>query len=125
MVSELTPNNVTIDKLMPVTTPDDKRLPLLPPTGITLLDCLSSLPRMGTFLRGHNINPDIIRAKAKASFRQQDNWNSVEIIIQPSIDDKLNEFLSNLKFNSNYVDHVDYRDFGNGGIIYLHGIHGH
>jgi hypothetical protein len=126
MGSEATQHfNLSLIRPVIVFTYDDKRLPLLPPTGITLLDCLSSLPRMNNFMRGYGIIPDMIRGKLNASYRSQDDWYVIKITIQPSLQNKVDEFCSNLIFSANYAGHVEFDDYSSGGVIQISGYHGH
>jgi hypothetical protein len=123
--NEITLNNASLTRFVIIFTQDDERLPLLPSTGITLLDCFSSLPRMSNFVYSCGITPDMVRGKITSMYRQQDNWYSLEIIIHPSSQEKAVEFFSNLTFSANYTEHIDFQDFDNGGIISINGLHGH
>ena len=74
--------NVSLSRFQAVLTQDDKRLPLLPEWGITLLECLSSLPRMRTVVHGYGITPDMVRATLTATVRPdtQTTCDSMPII---------------------------------------------
>ena len=105
-------------------THDDKRLPLLSEAGITLLECLSSLPRMRTVIYGYGIIPDMVRAKVTGTLRA-DNSQITQIVVQPSTQENVDEFFANMQFNANYLEQIDLQHLNNGGIITLHGNYGH
>jgi hypothetical protein len=82
----------------------------------------TDLERFALF--NYGARPDMIRAKIAATLNR-DGSQSTQIVIQPSDNNKIEEFLSNSKFNANFVDHISVVELNNGGIIDLNGNHGH
>jgi hypothetical protein len=116
--------NVHLTRFQTLLTQDDKRLPLLQRSGITLLECLSSLPRMRHLVNDYGIVPDMVRATLTATHRPG-TPPMTQIIIQPTNQEKVDQFLDNMQFNANSGDQVNLQYLPNGGIITLHGDYGH
>jgi YaaC-like Protein len=117
-------HNVSLTTFHTILTQDDKRLQLLPDSGITLLECLSSLPGMSHFLYSYGITPDMVRAKVTATL-DATGMQTTQITVQPSDQEKVNEFFANMTFNANNADIIQMQELPNGGLITLSGNYGH
>jgi hypothetical protein len=115
---------VSLTRFQTIMNQDDRRLPLLPDSGISLLECLSSLPRMRHFVHDFGITPDMVRATITAT-RRPDTPEITQIVIQPTDQGKVDQLLDNMQFNANSCDLVNLQQLPNGGIITLHGDYGH
>jgi hypothetical protein len=100
--------------------PADERLPLLPAQGISLLECLRTLPGTAQFIAQHGIAPNVVRGKVELD---QDpvtpSRSRLTVVVHPGDDRLIETFLSNIKIHPNDVDRVEYIPLASGGIIQI------
>lgn len=78
-----------------VLTPADVRLPLVPEAGLTLLDCIQSIPGMQQYLNSVGENAALVRAGISVDV-PHDNSHNYRIIFHPNVDEILNELYESI-----------------------------
>jgi len=93
--------------------PDDIRLPLLEPKGLTLLDCLTHIPDMMNFVNTYGVTSKCARGTI---VREEYPHRAVfRFVLHPS--DVANEVLESLEIHPDLVDRLDYMPLPSGGVI--------
>jgi hypothetical protein len=91
----------------------DQRLPLLPDTGITLLECLRASPGMMTFLPRFGITPDLVRCKVvlqrdETANPQPNRRDQYALIIHPDNEQVIQHFIENVQIRPSDVERVNF-----------------
>lgn len=97
--------------------PADQRLSLIPNSGISLLDCLRSLPGMLDYLSLNALIPRILRGKVTKRVTIQPDSQTTTIILHPASQGLEDEFLNNFTCHPSIVNHMTFAGFPSGGII--------
>jgi hypothetical protein len=96
-------------------TASDERMPLLPESGITLLDCAKHIPAVGTTLARYGLEPSTVPAICGETGNGNDNVMS--IMIQPTSNARRDTFISNIRIYPRLIPNYEYREFSTGGEI--------
>lgn len=96
----------------------DEKLEPIPEIGLSLFNCIVSIPGMLDFLGRQGIAARIIRGQTSA----QENENPVPtvetaLVIHPGPQPLLDEFFKNLVFNPNDTNRINFREVPSGAIV--------
>ena len=94
----------------------DNRLSLVPKSGLSLLDCIKSLPGMMSFCEQHSMPNEIMRANL-TSHIDVNGTNKTKIIIHPSGNNLFNEFCDNIKVYPGAINQINLIEYEDGGVI--------
>lgn len=95
----------------------DRRLPLLPSTGLTLLDCYRSLAGMAPFLGQHQIVPLIVRARLEREIDVAAATATTRLVIHPGDASVHTQFFENMKFAAEAVNRLVVTELPSGVIL--------
>lgn len=94
---------------------DDKRLPLVPASGLSLWDCLINLPCMLTHLMTEDILPNYARARCKKI--DLDDETKLIVIIHPFPQLILDRLYNQIRIEPNMLEHLTVTERHSGCII--------
>jgi hypothetical protein len=102
----------------------DKRLPMLPENGISLLEGLRMSPGMMHFLQSFGITPDLVRGRLMFSETVQTveppNWRSLlTIVIHPGEEKIIQRLFDNVIVRPDEMERINFQERPHGGIITL------
>ena len=101
-----------------ILTPGDEKLPPLKNKGISLFDCLISLPRLRDEIAFSGGHPNFIRTEVKVMIRNGSPERiENQIIIHPQTDISIDKFLEQCKFEARAIDRLAYSPLPSGGIV--------
>jgi hypothetical protein len=92
------------------------RLPLMPATGLSLLDCLTRLPDMLEPINQLDTSSNVVRAKASGKL-WANGAGEFSLIIHPTRTDNYEKLLQNIKVNPNDSHLVDQKEVGSNGCV--------
>lgn len=94
----------------------DQRLPSVPSEGLTLWQCLRSLPEMQDYLEGVGFESSTVRGSISSQVRLGDHWsNTLSIILHPS--SLVDVVLEQMKVDANFVDRITCQEILGGAEI--------
>lgn len=96
--------------------PEDVRLPLLPSEGISLLQCLRSIPGLEEQLFALHETPNIVRGRVTLD-QLADGSTKTAIVIHPNLPGVLSKFYETWKIEPSAVNKMDFAEIGSGLII--------
>jgi hypothetical protein len=96
----------------------DERPTLLPPKGVTLLDCLIRIPLMLDYLQSYGISSRIVRGKLAKNISPGGETSQFKLTVHP--DPFANELLDHVKMHPSLIDQVGITEFPRGGIFDIH-----
>jgi len=99
---------------------EDKRLPYIPIEGITLFDCLTSLPDLSEFMGTLGELSNVIRAQLTVDqvITGDTQWViKFNLAIHPSRSELYSKFINNIKIRPDLVDGVFFYDYESYGTI--------
>lgn len=97
----------------------DAQLSPLPEPGLSLLDCLRSLPGAMEFLLTHDVTPRIVRGACRVQ-RQDGDPNKVDaftVIVHPGPAEVISAFFQNWTVDAKGVDRITFTELPSGGIV--------
>jgi hypothetical protein len=98
----------------------DKAYPPIPDAGVTLADCLSSIPLLLEYLEEKTLRTTLIRGRLTAQVWEGPQWRADHnIIFHPSV--LYPKMLDQLRVDPKGVDRVEVREAGLGATVVLHG----
>jgi len=93
----------------------DKRLPLVPRSGLSLWDCLINLPTLFTHLAAENISPNYTRASCKRV--DLDDGYELYVVLHPNTDEKLESVYEQIKIDPQMFERFSVTELQSGCII--------
>lgn len=102
--------------------PNDQRLPLLPKHGLSLFDCIESLPYMTDFLSSFGLSAEMVRGRIEVSSRfsspdQPPISSTMSIIVHPGDPDLIERFLGNIIIREDQLEKIKIQRVHNAAII--------
>ena len=101
-----------------MTMPVDERLPLVPDSGISLLDCFKAIPGLLNLMWSYGIQPDFVRC-APIVRQAGENYDHIILPFHPGPQPSWDAFSSNILVNPRDIECVEFNDFGNFGNLVL------
>lgn len=96
---------IGVDRHMQLTVPNDNRMPLIPETGITFLECLKYIPTMASTIASYNVNSMLLRGKQSHSFNKQ--YYTINTIIHPNEKELVDACLEMFEYHPASVPNVN------------------
>src|SRR5207253_1071748 len=97
---------------------EDKPYKPIPSAGLSLGDCLVSLPLLSEHLESAGLSSNLVRGRCLGRLWPGLQWNSLSIfVLHP--DPKVQTLLERMKLNPNHIDRIDVREAGTGIVITL------
>jgi len=94
----------------------DQRLPAVPLQGLSLWQCMKSLPEMYDYLNGLGIKPSSVRGEISSEIRLGNKWTSaLTITLHPS--PLVESVLDQIKIDPNFVDRVTFQEILGGARV--------
>lgn len=97
--------------------PVDKRLPCLSEGGISLLDCLKSIPDLVNTVSQHDLVPDLARGVMTRQINRQTNQINDSLIVHPTHDHVLDSLYPKFIYHPGNIPTLDVQDLKPGCII--------
>ncbi|WP_426533538.1 YaaC family protein [Bradyrhizobium sp. McL0615] len=92
---------------------EDKPYKPIPSTGISLEDCLASLPLLLEHSASSGVSPNFVRGRCAANQWIGDQWRRQSIfVLYP--DKRIGQLLEGIKINPNKIEQIDIREIGEG-----------
>jgi len=112
-------SGATLERTAVIGNVTDRRLPELPSSGITLLECLRHLPGMYEYLNELAIQPQTLRARVERRLTNEGQQQRLQITVHPS--DLAEEFFGNVLLPATSHENVTFQPLRNSGIFSLSG----
>ncbi|WP_339029294.1 hypothetical protein WI604_00135 [Bradyrhizobium symbiodeficiens] len=95
--------------------PEDKRMPVLPEKGVTLLDCIQRIPDLADLVNAHGANSSCIRGTIQLDEWETPQRNLLRFTIHPN--KQASQVLDGIRFSPSLVNCIDVIDFPSGATI--------
>lgn len=97
---------------------EDKRYDSIPSTGISLEDCLASLPLLSEHVAAAGLSSNLVRGRCLGRLWPGQQWNAHNVfVLHP--DPNVQALLGRMRLNPNDIDRIDLREAGTGLVITL------
>lgn len=94
----------------------DERMPTLPHRGISLMDCITSLPTLIDTVLDLKSRPKFVRVSVEHEQRD-DKRHSLKFIVHPAPANQFNDFCELVKVAPSSIEYLDFQELASGGII--------
>ncbi len=101
----------------PLGVPNDERFPLIPYSGLSLLDCYKCLPQMKEFLNQHGVSSSVVKANISMEHDQIKKIAKLNLILQPTSHVALMSVYEKVKFRTYRESTTQVHDYGDGCAI--------
>ncbi|WP_440260764.1 YaaC family protein [Bradyrhizobium yuanmingense] len=100
-----------------ISIPEDKRMPLLPEKGVTLLDCIQRIPDLTDLVNAHGVNSSCVRGKIQLDEWETPQRNLLRFTIHPN--KQAAQVLDGIMFSPSLVNCIEVIEFPSGATIRL------